>query len=175
MMDLHERVEFRHRHLDDPFIMYGNLAFSLFRNWGAAMFFLMVAGVPAAIAFTFAISALGVDPGAGTLTELAVGAWLGSSAPIAVFGTWIRARRLKLNRMAVGPEGIEYRLYPWREMNVPWKSVRDVRNTSVPDEDISGELVIQASSGRIVIEGEDWHSDRIETAIARHFPITRNT
>jgi hypothetical protein len=171
------RAEFRHSDLNDRFIMWANLGFGVVKNWGVAMFALMVGVIPLGILLYMFRGPLelltGSSPGDWG-TEWMVGLYLGSSVPIGLYCTWVRWKRLQLNRLVVDANGIEYLWYPRKLRRVPWSQVTRVRDPYIPEDEGPTELIFETAGGKFTLDGEFWPLGAIEAAVARHFKITRD-
>lgn len=153
-----------------------NLVFCFVRCWGAAMFFLILAAVPAWLVFIGTARSIGLsDTVRRCVEEAAVAVWPALSVPIAAGLTVLRWKRVNHNMLAVGPAGLEYRHYPSPVMRLDWADVRAVRDTSIPDDDtVPFQLVIETREKRIVLDPEDWPVRDIASAIEPLFAITRH-
>jgi hypothetical protein len=171
------RALFRHSDLSDRPMMWANLVFGVFKNWGVAMFALMVGVIPLGILIyvfrgplEFLTGSSPADWDAGWMAGL----YVGSSVPIGLYCTWVRWKRLQLNRLVVDADGIEYLWYPRRLRRVPWSQITRVRDPYIPEDEGPCDLIFETTHGKLVLDGEFWELGAIEAAVARHFEITRD-
>ena len=173
-----DRVEFHHPELDDRFLRYMDVAMSLFRYWGIAMFWLIAGAVPGGVVlylFAKPLQAMFGSSPASWAASWLIGVWFALSLPIAVALTRRHWRRLLHDRLFVDSHGIEYLVWPRKPRRIGWGEVRVVRDTFLPNHDQGRVYVVfETGQGNIKLPSDEWPMDAIIAAAQRHFTITRD-